>query len=56
MTSDRWLKMLLKKMIYRLGVVNSLSCGGMSMGNKDNSCCRVFRGRVSMEIANGAVY
>ena len=39
----------------RGGGVNSLGYRGISVGTKENTCCRVFGGCIGVERSNGAV-
>ena len=54
MTSDMWLKPLLKKLLYRGGGVNSIGCRGILVGTKSKSCCRGLGGGIGMERTDGA--
>ena len=48
-TSDGWLKLSLKMLVYRGGGVNSNGFKGLSVVTKSNSCCRCFRCDIGME-------
>ena len=56
MTSDGWLKLVLKTLVYREGGANSSGFRGMSVGNIYNSCHRCFWCGVGMENPDSAVY
>ena len=54
-TSDRWLKILLKKLVESVDGVNSSGCRGVEVGNEAFNYCKGFGGRVGMERPYGDV-